>query len=98
MRLLVAVVTAAVFMRKHRPAVVMTNTMTIPSFAIAARLLGVPHYWIVREFGNRDHDLDFLLGYRAHYSTHFRTLTNGDLLLQRSPGELAERGADHAHE
>jgi glycosyltransferase involved in cell wall biosynthesis len=37
--------------------------MTIPSHAIAAKLLGVPHYWMVREFGKDDHRLWFLLGH-----------------------------------
>ena len=43
---------------------VLTNTMVIPSHAIAAKLLGIPHYWMVREFGRDDHRLRFLLGYR----------------------------------
>ncbi|WP_163698004.1 glycosyltransferase family 4 protein [Mycolicibacterium sarraceniae] len=47
-----------------RPAMVLSNTMTIPAHAIAAKLLGIPHYWVVREFGRDDHHLWFLLGYR----------------------------------
>ena len=43
---------------------VLTNTMIIPSHAVAAKLLGIPHYWMVREFGRDDHRLRFLLGYR----------------------------------
>ena len=43
---------------------VLTNTMTIPSHAIAAKILGIPHHWIVREFGRDDHQLWFLFGYR----------------------------------
>jgi len=38
--------------------------MTIPSHAIAAKILGIPHHWLVREFGRDDHQLWFLLGYR----------------------------------
>jgi glycosyltransferase involved in cell wall biosynthesis len=38
--------------------------MTPPSFAIAARLMRLPHVWMVQEFGKRDHDLQFLLGYK----------------------------------
>lgn len=44
---------------------VLTNTMTIPSHAIAAKILGIPHYWVVREFGRADHQLWFLFGYRT---------------------------------
>lgn len=47
-----------------RPTMVLTNTMVIPAHAIAAKLLGIPHYWLVREFGRDDHRLWFLLGYR----------------------------------
>jgi glycosyltransferase involved in cell wall biosynthesis len=47
-----------------RPTMVLTNTMLIPSHAIAAKLLGIPHYWMVHEFGKDDHRLWFLLGYR----------------------------------
>ena len=34
-----------------RPTMVLSNTMVIPSHAIAAKLLGIPHYWMVHEFG-----------------------------------------------
>ena len=47
-----------------RPTMVLSNTMVIPSHAIAAKLLGIPHYWMVLEFGRDDHQLRFLLGYR----------------------------------
>jgi glycosyltransferase involved in cell wall biosynthesis len=50
--------------RTWRPDVVITNTLTIPVPAIAAKLCRVRHIWMVNEFGNRDHDLAFLLGYR----------------------------------
>jgi len=46
-----------------RPTMVLSNTMLIPSHAIAAKLLGIPHYWLVHEFGRDDHQLGFLLGY-----------------------------------
>ena len=48
---------------RQRPALVLTNTMVIPAHAIAAKLLGIPHYWMVREFGKDDHQLWFLLGH-----------------------------------
>jgi len=55
---------AVLLLVRLRPTMVLTNTMTIPSHAIAAKLLGIPHCWIVREFGRADHQLRFLLGYR----------------------------------
>ena len=62
--LLPGIVQAIVLLRRQRPTMVLTNTMTIPSHAIAAKILGIPHHWLVREFGRDDHQLWFLLGYR----------------------------------
>lgn len=58
------IVQALVFFARQRPTMVLTNTMTVPSHAIAAKILRIPHHWIVREFGRDDHQLWFLLGYR----------------------------------
>ncbi len=58
------IVAALVSFLRRRPTLVLTNTMTIPSHAIAAKLLGIPHYWMVREFGRDDHQIWFLFGYR----------------------------------
>jgi glycosyltransferase involved in cell wall biosynthesis len=62
--LLPGIVQALVFFLRRRPTLVLTNTMTIPSHAIAARILRIPHYWMVREFGRDDHQIWFLFGYR----------------------------------
>ncbi|EHB49745.1 glycosyl transferase group 1 [Mycolicibacterium rhodesiae JS60] len=62
--LLPGIVQALAFFARQRPTMVLTNTMTIPSHAIAAKILGIPHHWIVREFGRDDHQLWFLFGYR----------------------------------
>lgn len=62
--LLPGIIGALVFFRRQRPTMVLTNTMTIPSHAIAARILGIQHHWVVREFGRDDHQLWFLFGYR----------------------------------
>jgi glycosyltransferase involved in cell wall biosynthesis len=58
------IVQALIFFIRQRPTMVLTNTMTIPSHAIAAKILGIPHHWVVREFGRDDHQLWFLFGYR----------------------------------
>jgi glycosyltransferase involved in cell wall biosynthesis len=62
--LLPGIVQAILLLVRLRPTMVLTNTMVIPAHAIAAKLLGIPHYWMVREFGRDDHQLWFLLGYR----------------------------------
>ena len=62
--LLPGILQAVWLLVRLRPTIVLTNTMTIPSHAVAAKLLGIPHYWMVREFGRDDHRLRFLLGHR----------------------------------
>lgn len=43
-------------LREHRPDVVVTNTLTIPSGALAARRAKIPHVWCVHEFAGTDPD------------------------------------------
>ena len=62
--LLPGILQAVLLLVRLRPTMVISNTMLIPSHAIAAKLLGIPHYWMVHEFGRDDHQLRFLLGYR----------------------------------
>ncbi|BBZ44493.1 hypothetical protein MPRM_17740 [Mycobacterium parmense] len=62
--LLVGILQAVFLLIRLRPAMVVSNTMLIPSHAVAAKLLGIPHYWMVHEFGRDDHHLRFLFGYR----------------------------------
>ena len=62
--LMPGIVQALALFRRQRPTMVLTNTMTIPSHAIAAKILGIPHHWFVCEFGRDDHLLWFLFGYR----------------------------------
>ena len=45
-----------------RPDVVVTNTVTVPAAALAARLAGVPHVWYIHEYGDVDHRLTFDYG------------------------------------
>jgi glycosyltransferase involved in cell wall biosynthesis len=45
-----------------QPDVVITNTLTIPVGALAARRAHVPHLWYIHEFGREDHGLKFDLG------------------------------------
>lgn len=44
-------------LRRQEIDVVYTNSSVIPSGAIAAKLLGIPHLWHMREFGNLDYGL-----------------------------------------
>lgn len=49
--------------KKFRPDLVMTSSSVTPVGALTARILGVPHIWWVREFGDVDHDL---IGIASH--------------------------------
>lgn len=48
--------------RDVQPGVVVTNTITVPSAAVAARLTRTPHVWAIHEFGTLDHGMRFDLG------------------------------------
>jgi glycosyltransferase involved in cell wall biosynthesis len=52
-------------MEKRRPDLVVTNTLVAPWGAFAAKVLGIPHAWFVREYGDLDHGLSFVNS-RAH--------------------------------
>jgi len=41
-----------------------TNTLTIPVGALAAKWAGIPHIWYIHEFGDDDHDVAFDYGNR----------------------------------
>ncbi|MES2387672.1 MAG: glycosyltransferase family 4 protein [Bacteroidota bacterium] len=41
---------------------VLTNSISTPSAAMAAKFLGIPHYWYLHEFGPEDHNLKFIFG------------------------------------
>ncbi|OBI20013.1 hypothetical protein A5712_18575 [Mycobacterium sp. E2327] len=62
--LLIDTVRAVLLLNRLRPTIVFTNTLTVAAHAIAAKLLGITHYWMVSEFGRDDFQLRFLFGYR----------------------------------
>ncbi|HLH23438.1 MAG TPA: glycosyltransferase family 4 protein [Chloroflexota bacterium] len=49
----------------YRPDLAVTNTMTIPLGAVAARVARVTHVWYIHEFGQEDHHLHFDWGRTA---------------------------------
>lgn len=49
-------------MEQRRPDLVVTNTVVAPWGAFAAAVLGIPHAWFVREYGDLDHRLSFQIG------------------------------------
>ncbi len=59
-----AIIDIANQIKQFNPDLVYTNTMVVPWGAMAAKLTGKPHIWSIREFGNKDHSLEFDLGYK----------------------------------
>ncbi|WP_167044896.1 glycosyltransferase [Salinibacterium sp. ZJ454] len=59
---LAAVKTIVKMLRMQQTDLVITNTIISPWAAIAAALAGVPHVWMVREFGDLDHGHQFQIG------------------------------------
>lgn len=57
-----AVAQITALMREFSPDLVVTNTVVSPWAAIAARSLGIPHVWMIHEFGDLDHGLTFRIG------------------------------------
>jgi len=49
-------------LKRLAPDVVVTNTLTIPAAAVAAKILKIPHVWYLHELGEKDHGLKFDLG------------------------------------
>jgi glycosyltransferase involved in cell wall biosynthesis len=49
-------------MERRRPDLVVTNTVVAPWAAFAAKVLDIPHAWMVREYGDLDHGLAFTSG------------------------------------
>jgi glycosyltransferase involved in cell wall biosynthesis len=48
----------AVLLRRLRPVAALTNTLTIPALAMAARAAGVRHVWLIHELGDGLHFMD----------------------------------------
>ncbi len=55
-------------LRETKFDLVVTNTLTIPVGAFAARRAEIPHIWFVHEFGREDHDFHFDLGAPRSFS------------------------------
>jgi glycosyltransferase involved in cell wall biosynthesis len=52
-------------LKRLAPDIVVTNTLTIPTAAVAAKALKIPHVWYLHEFGEKDHGLRFDLGFET---------------------------------
>ncbi len=64
----IMLVPVAITIKRHKCDIVYTNTITIFVGAITAKFLKLPHIWHLREFGEEDHGLKFILGERLSYA------------------------------
>lgn len=55
-------------LKRIKPDLVVSNTLTIPAGAFAAKLAGIPHIWFVHEFGREGHGFHFDFGERRTFS------------------------------
>lgn len=54
-------------LRKYKPDIFLSNTLTSPVGALAAKISKVPHVWHIHEFGWEDQRFKFLLGERISF-------------------------------
>lgn len=84
-----------------RPDVVVTNTVTVPAAALAARLAGIPHVWYLHEYGDPNHGLQFDYGFKT--SMHIvnacsdRVLVNSSALKRYVTPYLGRTPVDYTH-
>ncbi|MGH2664060.1 MAG: glycosyltransferase family 4 protein [Actinomycetota bacterium] len=64
-RNVLAVQPLARLFRSQRPDAVISNTLTVPSGALAARRARIPHLWHVHEYGAPEHGVNFHFGRRS---------------------------------
>lgn len=55
-------------LNKIQPDLVVTNTISVPSGALAARWADIPHVWYIHEFGQEDHNIFFDFGNSLSFS------------------------------
>jgi glycosyltransferase involved in cell wall biosynthesis len=65
--------------RGMNPQILITNTLTIPTGALAAKFCRIPHIWYLHEFGEQDHNLVFDLGPR--FSLWFINRTSAKVIV-----------------
>lgn len=72
LRNLIMVVPLALKIKKLKCNIVYTNTSTIVTGAIAAKLLNLPHIWHFREFGSEDYGYQYDMGSQiSHWLTNY---------------------------
>ncbi len=73
----IAVKKISAFIKKTGPDYVVTNTISTPVAAIAAKKIGIKHLWFVHEFGEEDHGFSIAGGFKR-----------GAVVMDRLSGKL----------
>lgn len=78
------------WMRNNKPDLVITNTSTFPSAAIAAKKLSIPHLWYLHEFVAEDHGLTWQFGEEKSYRLIER-LSGAVVINSKAVGQKVSR-------
>jgi len=78
-RIIKSTIKIAKYIIRNKPSIIITNTIAIPSGAIAALLLRKKHIWYIHEFGKEDHNFNFIYG--TWISSKFISLTSKIIIV-----------------
>ncbi len=82
--------------------ILLTNTITTPWLGAVAAEINKPHIWYVHEFGNIDHNLQFICGYNESLKIidqlSTKVLTIGDSVKSHISKIINERNIDIIHQ
>ena len=82
--------------------ILLTNTLTIPWLGFVANEIKKPHIWYVHEFGNIDHNLQFIVGYDKSLKTinnlSSRVLTISDAVVEHISQSISKKKIDIIHQ
>lgn len=82
--------------------VLLTNTLTVPWLGFVAQRLQKPHIWYVHEFGDIDHNLQFILGFNRSLEvinmTSTRVLAISDAVLEHIARIIPRNKIDIIHQ
>lgn len=82
--------------------ILLTNTITIPWLGFAATQLSKKHIWYIHEFGDIDHNLKFILGYKESLAiinkVSSRVLTISDAVVKHISQGIDKNKIDIIHQ
>ncbi len=61
------------FVKNQNATIIYTQTIVSPVGAIVAETMNLPHIWAIREYGEKDHRLKFIFGFKESMEKMFAT-------------------------